>query len=211
MKRLILVVLIAAGAMSSWAQTKEAEKTPSAQAAPVAPKEAEQPPVKAATDDPTYVIGPEDVISVSVWKEPDFSNTVPVRPDGMVTLALLGDVMAAGKTPAQLASDVTSKLTKYIEQPRVTVVVTAINSRRIFILGEVNHPGAVAMSANMTVLQAITAAGGPTAYANTKKINILRNELGKQSKYLFNYKEVVKGNNSEQNILLKSGDTIVVP
>ena len=211
MKRLILVVLIAAGAMCTWAQTKEVEQSQgAAQAVPAAPKEAEQP-VKSATDDPTYVIGPEDVISVSVWKEPDFSNTVPVRPDGMVTLALLGDVMAAGKTPAQLASDVTTRLTKYIEQPRVTVVVTAINSRRIFILGEVNHPGAVAMSANMTVLQAITAAGGPTAYANTKKINILRNEQGKQSKYLFNYKEVVKGNNSEQNILLKSGDTIVVP
>jgi polysaccharide biosynthesis/export protein len=212
MKRLILVVLLIAGAMSTWAQTKEPEQTPSAaQAAPAAPKDADQPVAKSATDDPTYVIGPEDVISVSVWKEPDFSNTVPVRPDGMVTLALLGDVMAAGKTPAQLASDVTSRLTKYIEQPRVTVVVTAINSRRIFILGEVNHPGAVAMSANMTVLQAITAAGGPTAYANTKKVNILRTEQGKQSKYLFNYKEVVKGNNSEQNILLKAGDTIVVP
>ncbi len=197
MKQLILAAMIVIGAASVWAQTSVNDKPAQ--------------PAKAATEDPTYVIGAEDVISVAVWKEPDFSSTVPVRPDGMVSLPLLGDVQAAGKTPTQLAADLTTKLQKYIEQPRVTVVVTAINSRRIFILGEVNRPGAIAMSADMTVLQAISAAGGPTAYANTKKISILRNEQGKQQKFLFNYKEVIKGANPEQNIQLKPGDTIVVP
>jgi polysaccharide export outer membrane protein len=197
MKRTILVVLVLIFSISAWSQNKGAEQTA---------------PPKAATDDPTYTIGPEDVISVAVWKEPDVSNSaVPVRPDGMVSLPLLGDVQAAGKTPTQLADDIAIRLKKYIEEPRVNVVVTGMNSRRIFILGEVNHPGPTGMSANMTVLQAISAAGGPTAYANTKKIAVLRNEQGKQTKYLFNYKEVIKGNNQDQNIQLKPGDTIVVP
>ena len=198
MKKLIVIAVMLACSVSMWSQTKTSDQP--------------APPPKAATDDPSYSIGPEDVISVSVWKEPDFSNTaVPVRPDGMVSLPLLGDVQAAGKTPSQLSEDITVKLKKYIEEPRVTVVVTGMNSRRVFILGEVNHPGPTGMSANMTVLQAISATGGPTAYANTKKIAVLRTEQGKQSKYLFNYKEVIKGNNQDQNIQLKPGDTIVVP
>jgi polysaccharide export outer membrane protein len=197
MKRTIVVLLVLICSLPAWSQTKGTEQL-------TAPK--------AATDDPAYTIGPEDVISVSVWKEPDVSNSaVPVRPDGMVSLPLLGDVQAAGKTPSQLSADITTRLKKYIEEPRVTVVVTGMNSRRIFILGEVNHPGPTGMSANMTVLQAISAAGGPTAYANTKKITVLRAEQGKQTKFLFNYKEVIKGNNQDQNIQLKPGDTIVVP
>jgi len=196
MKRLALIILMAILTAPLWSQEKAAE--PSA-------------PVKSATDDPTYVIGPEDMLSVAVWKEPDFSSTIPVRPDGKISLPLLGDVEAARRTPGQLAQDLTVKLKKYIDDPRVTVVVTAINSKRVYILGEVNHPGAMNMSPNMTVLQAISAAGGPTAYANTKKISILRTEQGKQVKYPFNYKEVVKGNAQAQNIVLKSGDTIVVP
>ena len=198
MKKIIFIWLVATVALSVWAQDKATAPVPA--------------PAKAATDDPSYTIGPEDVLNVSVWKEPDFSNAaIPVRPDGMVSLALLGDVQAAGKTPGQLADDITLRLKKYIEEPRVTVVVTGMNSRRVYILGEVNHPGPMGMSANMTVLQAISAAGGPTAYANTKKITVLRNDQGKQAKYLFNYKEVIRGNNQEQNIPLKPGDTIVVP
>jgi polysaccharide export outer membrane protein len=197
MKRAIVAVLVLVCSLSAWSQTKAAEQ---------------QAPPKAATDDPAYTIGPEDVLNVSVWKELDVSNSaVPVRPDGMISLPLLGDVQAAGRTPSQLADDIATRLKKYIEEPRVTVVVTGMNSRRVFILGEVNHPGPTGMSANMTVLQAISAAGGPTAYANTKKIAVLRTEQGKQSKYLFNYKEVIKGNNQDQNIQLKPGDTIVVP
>ncbi|HEU5401603.1 MAG TPA: polysaccharide biosynthesis/export family protein [Terriglobales bacterium] len=196
MKRLALIMLLAAFALPVWSQSKSTDSSA---------------PPKSATDDPAYVIGAEDVLMVSVWKEPDFSSTIPVRPDGMVSLPLLGDVPAAGRTPAVLAQDLTVRLKKYIDDPRVTVVVTAINSKRIYILGEVNHPGALNMSPNMTVLQAISAAGGPTAYANTKKISILRTEEGKQQKFPFNYKEVIKGNDSGQNIVLKAGDTIVVP
>jgi polysaccharide export outer membrane protein len=199
MKRTIFAFLLILSSVTVWSQTTSTTAQPAA-------------PPKAATDDPSYVIGAEDVLSVTVWKEPDFSNSaVPVRPDGKVSLPLLGDVEAAGKTPSQLADDVTARLKKYIEEPRVTVVVVGMNSRRVFILGEVNKPGPTGMSANMTVLQAISAAGGPTAYANTKKITVMRTENGKQSRYLFNYKEVIKGNNQDQNIILKPGDTIVVP
>jgi polysaccharide biosynthesis/export protein len=196
MKRLALIILMAILTSPLWSQEKPAE--PSA-------------PVKSATDDPTYVIGAEDMLSVSVWKEPDFSSTVPVRPDGKISMPLLGDVEAAGRTPGQLAQELTVRLKKYIDDPRVTIVVTAINSKRVYILGEVNHPGPMNMLPNMTVLQAISSAGGPTAYANTKKISVLRTEQGKQVKYSFNYKEVIKGNDQAQNIVLRSGDTIVVP
>lgn len=195
MKKLALIVLLAACSLPMWSQTNAAQPTPA----------------RSATDDPTYVIGPEDMLGIAVWKEPDFSSTVPVRPDGKISMPLLGDVEASGKTPTQLAEDLTVKLKKYIDDPRVTVVVTAINSKRIYILGEVNHPGTINMSPNMTVLQAISAAGGPTAYANTKKISILRTVQGKQTKFAFNYKEVIKGNDTQQNIQLMAGDTIVVP
>lgn len=168
-------------------------------------------PAKPATVDPAYVIGAEDVISVGVWKEPDFSSTVPVRPDGNVSLPLLGDVPAAGRTPGALAEDLTVRLKKYVASPRVTVIVTAISSRRVFLIGEVNRPGPLVLSPSMTVLQAIAAAGGPTAYANQKKIYVLRSEASGQTKLPFNYKEAIKGNNAGQNIALKPGDTIVVP
>jgi len=161
--------------------------------------------------DSSYTIGAEDVINIAVWKEPDFSSTVPVRPDGKISLALIGDVQAAGKTPTELADDLTGLLKKYISEPRVTVMVTTMNSRRAFLLGEVNRPGPIVMTPAMTVLQAIAAAGGPTAYANSKKVYVLRTENGHQTKLPFNYKEAIKGNSPEQNIVLKPGDTIVVP
>jgi polysaccharide biosynthesis/export protein len=166
---------------------------------------------KATTVDPSYTIGPEDVINIAVWKEPDFSSTVPVRPDGNISLQLLGDVKAAGKTPGELATDLALLLKKYIAEPRVTVTATVINSRRAFLLGEINRPGPIVISPGMTVLQAIAAGGGPTAYANTKKIYILRKIGISQSKLPFNYKEAIKGNVPEQNIALQPGDTIVVP
>jgi polysaccharide biosynthesis/export protein len=166
---------------------------------------------KAAAIDPAYTIGAEDVITIAVWKEPDFSATVPVRPDGNISLPLIGDVQAAGKTPESLASDLTVLLKKYVAEPRVTVMVSVVNSRRAFLLGEVNRPGPIVISPGMTVLQAIGAAGGPTAYANAKKIYVLRKDGANQSKLPFNYKEAIKGNMPEQNIVLKPGDTIVVP
>lgn len=159
---------------------------------------------------PDYVIGPDDVLHVSVWKETDLTSTLPVRPDGKISMPLLDDVQAAGLTPMQLANSLTERLKKFMSDPRVTVVVTAMNSQKIYILGEVTHTGAMALTPNMTVLQAIASAGF-TQFANTKGIYVLRTENGKQQKLPFNYKQVVKGEAMDQNVLLKPGDTIVVP
>lgn len=157
-----------------------------------------------------YVIGADDVLRISVWKEPDLSETLPVRPDGKISMPLLNDVTAAGLTPLQLKDSITEKLKKFIADPRVTVVVSAMNSRRIFVSGEVVHSGPMPLLPNMTMLQALSQAGF-TQFANLKGIYLLRTENGKQQKVPFNYKEVIKGNHPEQNIALKPGDTVVVP
>ncbi len=164
----------------------------------------------AAASSADYVIGADDTLHISVWKEPDLTATLPVRPDGKISLPLLNDVPAAGLTPLQLGASITEKLKKYIADPRVTVVVTAMNSRRIFVTGEVTHTGAMPLLPNMTMLQVLSSAGF-TQFANVKNIYLLRTENGKQVKLPFNYKEVVKGNHPEQNIMLKPGDTVVVP
>jgi polysaccharide export outer membrane protein len=157
-----------------------------------------------------YVIGADDTLHVSVWKESDMNVTLPVRPDGKISLPLLNDVQAAGMTPMQLAASITEKLKKYISDPRVTVVVTAMNSQRIYVLGEVLHTGAMALLPHMTVLQALSSAGF-TQFANLKAVYLLRTENGQQVKMRFNYKDAIKGRGDQQNIVLKPGDTIVVP
>ncbi len=156
-----------------------------------------------------YVIGPEDVLHIAVWKENDLTATLPVRPDGKISLPLLNDVQASGLTPQQLADSVTEKLRKYIADPRVTVVVTAINSKRIYLVGEVSHVGATPMLPNMTVLQALSSAG-INQFAKTKGIYVLRTENGKQEKLPVNYRKLIKGD-VQQNYVLQAGDTIVVP
>jgi|SRR5215471_4145534 len=161
-----------------------------------------------APNNSTYVIGPQDSLHVAVWKESDLTATLPVRPDGKISLPLLNDVQASGLTPMQLADSITEKLKKYVTDPRVTVVVTAMNSQRIYVLGEVLHSGPIALSPDMTVLQAL-ATTGFTQFANTKGIYVLRQENGKQQKIPVNYKQLIKGN--AQNVFLKPGDTIVVP
>ncbi len=166
---------------------------------------------KAATNDPAYLIGAEDMLSISVWKEPEITRTVPVRPDGKISLPLINDIQAVGLTPLQLATRITEELKKYLTEPQVTVIVTSINSRRIYIMGEVSRPGTFQLLPDMTILQALSGAGGFTQFANMKGIYLLRNENGKQVKYPFNYKEVVKGQRPEQNLVLKPGDTIIVP
>lgn len=157
-----------------------------------------------------YVIGADDELHISVWKEPDLSEQLPVRPDGKISMPLLNDVQAAGLTPLQLKNSITEKLKKFIADPHVTVVVLAMNSRRIFVTGEVLHSGPMTLLPHMTVLQALSQAGF-TQFANPKAIYLLRTENGRQSKLPFNYKEVVKGNHPEENIELKPGDTLVVP
>jgi len=170
--------------------------------------------VKAAVENnvaaPDYVIGADDTLHISVWKEPDLSETLPVRPDGKISMPLLNDIPAAGMTPLQLKDSITEKLKKYLADPRVTVVVTAMNSRRIFVTGEVTHTGPMSLLPHMTMLQALSQAGF-TQFANPKAIYLLRTDNGKQEKLPFNYKEVVKGHHPEQNIELRPGDTIVVP
>jgi polysaccharide export outer membrane protein len=161
--------------------------------------------------DSSYLIAPDDVLAIDVWKEAEITRTVPVRPDGKISLPLLNDVQAAGITTTRLASVITEKLKKFIANPQVTVIVTAVNSQKIYIIGEILKAGVVALLPNMTVLQAISSAGGFTQYANQKGVYVLRIEYGKQVKYRFNYKEVIKGINIQQNIALKPGDTIVVP
>jgi polysaccharide export outer membrane protein len=159
---------------------------------------------------PSYVIGADDVLLVSVWKEPDLTMTLPVRPDGNISLPLLNDVTAAGLSPTQLAASISEKLKKYVADPRVTVIVTQINSQKVYVTGEVLHTGAIPLLPNMTVLQALADAGF-TQFANTKGIYVLREANGQQQKIRVNYKRLVKGQAIDQNILLKPGDTIVVP
>jgi len=165
----------------------------------------------AVATDPDYKIGPQDMLRIDVWKEPDISRVVPVRPDGKITLPLVNDVQASGLTTTQLAARIAEGLKKYITSPQVTVGVTEINSRKIFVSGEVSHPGAFPLLPNMTVLQALSTAGGFTQFAREKKIYILRMEDGRQVKHPFNYKDAVSGKNVEQNIMLQGGDIIVVP
>jgi polysaccharide export outer membrane protein len=166
---------------------------------------------KAATSDPNYVIGGQDVLDISVWKEAELTRTVPVRPDGKISLPLLNDVQAAGLTPTQLAEQITESLKKYVTDPQVTVIVSAINSQRIYILGEVTRAGAYPLLPDMTLLQGLSSAGGFTQFANLKKIYMFRTENGKQVKYPFNYKDVINGKATDENVVLKAGDTIVVP
>lgn len=175
------------------------------------PEKAAMPDARSAPGVPSdYIIGADDTLHVTVWKEPDMSATLPVRPDGKISLPLLDDVQAAGMTPMELAASIKEKLKKYISDPHVTVVVTAMNSQRIFVLGEVVHTGAMPLLPHMTVLQALSSAGF-TQFANLKGIYLLRVQNGQQTKTRFNYKEAIKGRGGQENIVLKPGDTIVVP
>ncbi|MGD0443665.1 MAG: polysaccharide biosynthesis/export family protein [Edaphobacter sp.] len=160
-------------------------------------------------DPERYVIGAEDSLQITVWKEPTLSGTIPVRPDGMISLVLVGDLRAAGLTPMALSADIGQRLKKYIQDPVVTVVVLGVNSQRIFTVGELNRVGPVMLTPGMTPLQAIVSAGGLTQFANSKKIYILRTTGGKQQKIPFNYKMAIKGDS--QGVSLIPGDTIVVP
>jgi polysaccharide export outer membrane protein len=158
-----------------------------------------------------YKIGPQDVLRIDVWKEPDISRSIPVRPDGKISLPLLSDVQAAGLTATELAASIREGLKKFINSPQVTVSVTEINSRRVYCTGEVSRPGALSLLPNMTALQALSSCGGFTQFARIKSIYILRVENGKQVQHPFNYKDVVKGKKPEDNLLLQPGDVIVVP
>jgi polysaccharide export outer membrane protein len=193
----------ASNAQNSAPAKSDAQKSTSS--TPAAPAAAP------AAGEEEYKIGPQDVLQIDVWKEAELTRRVPVRPDGKISLPLLNDVQAAGLSPAQLSSVLTEGLKKFINAPQVTVTVSEINSRRVYITGEVAHAGAFPLLPNMTVLQALSSSGGFTQFAKTKAIYVLRIEDGKQVKHPFNYKDVRAGKNTDQNILLLPGDEIVVP
>jgi polysaccharide export outer membrane protein len=210
LRRLQILIFLSLMALAIPARAQETpENQKPVKAAPSAPTGGAV--TKPATDDPNYVIGAQDVLDISVWKEPEVSRSVPVRPDGKISLPLLNDVQAAGLTPTQLAAQITESLKKYVANPQVTVIVTTMNSQRVYLLGEVGRPGAYPLLPGMTILQALSSGGGFTQYANTKKIYLLRLVDGRQEKYPFNYKDAIAGKHAEQNIPLKAGDTIVVP
>ena len=206
-------LLIGAWLLLSFASSQEAQKSavPDVSTKKAGPSGLDTMVSQVPVNDAEYKIGPQDVLRIDVWKEDQLTRIVPVRPDGKVTLPLLNDVQAAGLTPMRLADVISDGLKKYINGPQVTVTVTEINSRRIYVTGEVARAGAFPLLPSMTVLQALSSSGGFTQFARTKKIYVLRAEGSKQVKLPFNYKEVVDGRKAEQNILMQPGDVIVVP
>jgi polysaccharide export outer membrane protein len=199
----------AQAAANQSAAVNPAESTHAA-AQPAAP-DAKAPGV-ADVNPSTYLIGPQDMLTVNVWKEPEVSQKLPVRPDGMISLPLIGDVRAAGLTPVQLEEAITAPLKKYMSEPQVTVIVTEVRSKTFNIVGQVVKPGYYPLDRQLTVLDAIALAGGFKDFAKTKKIYVLRSDAsGKQERLAFNYKDVIKGQNTQENIELQPRDTIVVP
>jgi polysaccharide export outer membrane protein len=167
--------------------------------------------VQSAATDPAYKIGPQDVLRIDVWREDQLTRTVPVRPDGKITLPLLNDVQAAGLTPMELAAAIRDELKNYINNPQVSVSVNEVNSRRIYVTGEVVRAGAFSLLPQMTVLQALSSSGGFTQFARIKSIYVLRLVNGQKTKLPFNYKAAIKAKNAEQDIELQPRDVIVVP
>jgi len=211
--RLILIVILAALACQAAVAQNSALPKNEAHAAKPGPDASttQARPTKTPPVSSQYRVGESDTLQITVWKEPDLSKTVIVRPDGMITLPLLGEVKVIGMTSAEIQDLVASMLKSYLVDPRVTVEITEVRSRRVFITGEVARPGLYPLAGPTTVLQIIAQAGGLTPFAKRKNIVILRQENGQAVKYLFNYSNVVHGRTPEQNIALAPGDTVVVP
>jgi polysaccharide export outer membrane protein len=165
----------------------------------------------AQTNAPPYRIGPSDILNIYVWKEPELTQDVTVLPDGNITMPLIGEVKARGKTAGELRAIISEKLKDYVTEPEVTVIVRQTLSRKIYTVGKLNTPGPYPLEPEMTVLQAISTARGFSEWAKKKDIVIIRKEGGKEVQFRFNYEEYISGKNLKQNILLKPNDTIVVP
>ena len=194
-----------------WAQALPANTKADAPVAVAAVNQSVSAEVSKPHDD-SFVIGANDVLAINVWKEPDVSRSVPVRSDGKISLPLAGEIQASGLTPLKLEQDIASKLQSYISEPEVTVIVQQINSQKFNILGMVSKPGSYSLTNSSTVLDAIAAAGGFRDFAKQKSIYVLRrNRNGTESRLPFNYKDVVKGKNPDQNVKLQPNDTIVIP
>ena len=196
-RALVIALLVGGMSTAAHAQARPTSFSPHAPDNTAAPED--------------YLIGPEDVLAVVVWREQEMSGDVAVRPDGMITLPLVGDVRAAGLTPAALKAQIEKEAGRLLTEPNVTVSVRQMNSRKVYITGEVSNPGAYTLTGPRTILQLIAMAGGLTEYADGNNITTLRNLSGRQVSYKFRYKDVSKGKALEQNIELQAGDTVVVP
>jgi polysaccharide biosynthesis/export protein len=162
--------------------------------------------------DSTFIIGNDDVLAVSVWKETELSRSVPVRSDGKISLPLIGELQASGRTPLQLENDISAKLKNYITAPEVTVIVEQINSKKFNVMGQVSKPGAYPLGQPLTIMDAIALAGGFRDFAKTKDVYILRQRPdGSEYRIPFNYKEFIKGKNPAQNVRVEPRDTIIIP
>ena len=161
--------------------------------------------------DGDYRVGSGDTLDISVWKEPEVSSTVVIRPDGKISLPLISELVVTGKTPLEIQAVVAEKLSPYINSPNVTVTVREVNSKKVYVLGEVGQTGSHQITQPTTVLQILTESGGLRPFAKQKSIYVLRTTNGKQEKIPFNYKDVVQGSKMEQNIFLQPGDIVVVP
>ncbi len=161
-----------------------------------------------AVDPKVFSLGPEDVVGVRVWREPDLSGTFVIRPDGVINMPLIREIRAAGLTPEQLAGSITTALSKYVNSPDVTVTVQAVRSKRYYVTGDgIQRPGVYALAVPTTVFEAVALAGGFREFANKKKIIIMRGT----KRIKFNYNDIVKGKNLAQNIPLENGDQVIVP
>ena len=166
---------------------------------------------EAAVDGDQYIIGPEDVLYIHVWKEETLTRTIPVRMDGKISLPLIQEIKAAGLTPLQLKEVVMRKLKEFIENPIVSVTVIEANSYKVYVTGLVRNPGVYRLRSETTVVQMISLAGGFTEWANPKKIMIVRKEDGREKRITVNYKKIMSGRDTSSDVLLKTGDTIIVP
>jgi polysaccharide export outer membrane protein len=237
----LVVILVAVALISTqsvFAQDKEPastpaapEQSPQASAPAPAPKQAPaaatpskrpageqtealkkaQAKASVAADSDSYVIGPEDVLFIYVWKEENLSRTVPVRMDGMISIPLVDDIKAAGMTPLQLKQTLLAKLSEFVETPDVTVIVTEANSYKVYVQGEVKTPGVYKLRTETSLVQLIVMAGGFTDWADKKKITIIRKEGGKESRIRANYKKIIDGDEGAKDIILKSGDIVIIP
>lgn len=204
---LFAAVLVIAGIEPGQAQETAGGNT-------ATPTPAAQPDTGASNKahDQKYVIGNDDVLAISVWKEPELTRAIPVRSDGKISLPLVGEMQATGKTPLQLERDITEGLKNFITTPEVNVIVQQVNSRKFNILGEISKPGSFPLTASTTIMDAIAIAGGFRDFAKKTGVYILRKGPdGRETRLNFNYKSFIKGKNSDQNIRLEPNDTIIVP
>jgi polysaccharide export outer membrane protein len=218
---LAIIVLVGLCSMTALAQDATQGTDSTSTAAPATPTEAKATPLPPSNTPASrvpaflpssYIVGVGDVLEVHVWKEGELSKTVPVRPDGMITLPLVGEIKAVGLTPVQLQDQVTAALTKVVSEPQVTVMVVSVNSMSFNIVGNVNKPGYYPLTRPITVLDAIALSGGFRDFAKQNKIYVLRKaDSGAEERLKFNYKEVIKGKKMSQNIVLMPHDTLVIP